>query len=203
MDNLRAILLIYWPMAKASDKLAASLAANVAALREKRGLTQQALAKLAGLPRSTVTYLESGSGNPSIRSLAQVAGALQISLEELLTPPHADCRLVKAVRIPKSVRSGGLTTLYQLLPDPIPGMQIDRLHMEPGALLGGTPHVAGTREYFTCLQGTFEIRVAGECHTVETGDVLAFRGDSKHQYANVGKSKAVGVSVVVLAHALA
>ena len=60
------------------------LARNVAALRHTRGLTQQDLAGAAGVPRSTITSLESGTGNPSLQSLLKVAHALAAPLDELL-----------------------------------------------------------------------------------------------------------------------
>jgi quercetin dioxygenase-like cupin family protein len=42
-------------------------------------------------------------------------------------------------------------------------------------------------------------RRGGETYTLAAGDVVAFRGDQRHSYANPGKSKAVGYSVVVIA----
>ena len=45
--------------------LAARLAANVRALRERTGLTQAKLAARAGLPRATWAHLESGAANPT------------------------------------------------------------------------------------------------------------------------------------------
>ncbi len=45
--------------------------------RINAGLTQQALAKSAGLPRSTIARLESGEGNPTIETLCKLAGVLE------------------------------------------------------------------------------------------------------------------------------
>jgi quercetin dioxygenase-like cupin family protein len=72
----------------------------------------------------------------------------------------------------------------------------------PGARLGGTPHLPGTREYFTCLDGRVGIVVAGHRHDLEAGDVLAFPGNIPHSYHNPdAKRPARGVSVVILAKA--
>ena len=60
------------------------LSRNMFNLRQARNLSQGALASLSGLPRSTVSHIESGSGNPSLRSLIKVANALHVSIEELL-----------------------------------------------------------------------------------------------------------------------
>ena len=70
------------------------------------------------------------------------------------------------------------------------------------ARLGGTPHLPGTREYFTCLEGRVEIVVAGQRHDLDPGDVLAFPGNTPHSYHNPDTRRpASGVSVVILAKA--
>jgi transcriptional regulator with XRE-family HTH domain len=181
--------------------ISSDLARNVAALRRGRQLTQAQLARLAGLPRSTLTWIESGEGNPSLRNLVRLAGALQVGIEELLSRPRADTLLVPADRVPVQVRAGGSTRLYKLLPDPLPGMEIDRLELEPGARLRGVPHLDGTREYLTVTSGEIALHVAGESYRVTAGDVLAFPGDRPHSYHNPGRARALALSVVALAGA--
>ena len=182
-----------------SESLSRHLAQNLMTLREKRGLTQAGLAKLAQIPRSTVTHLESGHGNPSLSNLARIAAALQVTIEELLARPRARCMLVRASDLPAQKRSQGVATVFKLLPDPIPGMEIDRIELEPQGRMGGIPHVGGTKEYLTVVQGEITVQVAGESYSVGPGDLLAFPGDQAHSYQNSGAKKAVGFSVVALA----
>ena len=66
-------------MANSLRSLSEHLASNLIELRRRRGMTQATLSKLAGLPRSTLTYLESGEGNPPLKNLASVAAALHFS----------------------------------------------------------------------------------------------------------------------------
>lgn len=60
------------------------------------------------------------------------------------------------------------------------------------------PHTAGTREYLTCESGELELVASGESFTIAPGDVVVFRGDQRHSYANHGRKPAVGYSVVML-----
>ena len=53
-------------------------------LREARGQTQHALAVKAGVSLKHLGELERGRGNPSLRSFQGLAGALGLSLYELL-----------------------------------------------------------------------------------------------------------------------
>jgi len=182
------------------EQVSANLASNLLSMRSKRRLSQLALAKLARIPRSTIAHLESGSGNPSLSNLTRVSAALQITVEELVARPRPRCQLVKAKEIRSIKRSQGVAMVFKLLPDPLPGMEIDRLEIEPGGRMGGVPHSAGTKEYLTCIKGTITVTVLGDHYKVSEGDVLAFPGDQAHSYQNAGVSRAIGFSVVALAN---
>jgi transcriptional regulator with XRE-family HTH domain len=177
--------------------VATRLGKNVKQLREARGLTQQQIAKLAGVPRATWANLESGDANPTLGVLHRAAQALQVSIEELISSPRAACRLYEKGTLP--TRAPGQAQVRKLLPDPIPGMEIDRIEVAPGGRMTGVPHTPGTREYLTCEAGEMLLVVAGERFRLGPGDVAVFRGDQRHSYHNSGQRPAVGYSVVVLA----
>jgi transcriptional regulator with XRE-family HTH domain len=180
--------------------LAANLAANLHYVRERRGLTQSQLARLCGVPRSTIGQIESGAGNPTLSVLARVALALHLTIEELLSAPRAQCQLFKKGALRSETRGPGGTALVQkLLPDPIPGMEIDRIEIVTGGRMSGIPHRPGTREYLACESGQIALFAAGERYDLAPGDVVAFQGDQPHSYQNSGRSTAVGYSVVTLA----
>lgn len=180
-----------------SDPIAARLARNLQQLREARGLTQQQIAKQAGLPRATWTHLESGEGNPTLGVLFKAAQALGVSLEELIAEPKAVSRHYPAGSLP--TRHPGDATVRRLLPDPIAGMEIERIELPARGRMGGVPHTPGTREYLTCESGHLTLVVAGQKFELGPGDVVVFRGDQRHSYANPGESTAIGYSVVTLA----
>lgn len=179
------------------ENLPGRLAQNMRRLRETRGLTQLAFAKLAELPRSTLAELESGHGNPTLSVLDRVASTFQVSIEELVAAPKEIGR--KYPRGSLEVRERGAVRVEKLLPDPIAGMEIDRFILPARARMVGVPHTDGTREYLACDRGKVELVASGERFLLEPGDLVVFRGDQKHSYANVGEREAVCYSVVVLA----
>jgi transcriptional regulator with XRE-family HTH domain len=179
--------------------VASRLGANVVQLREARGLTQQQIAKLAGVPRATWAHLETGHANPTLAVLNRAAAALQVTIEELIRAPRAAVKYFAADSLP--TRSRGAVAIRKLLPEPIPGMEIDRMQLPPGARMNGVPHVVGTTEYLTCERGGLVLVASGESYTLAPGDVVVFRGDQRHSYANPGSQVSVGYSVVVLARA--
>jgi transcriptional regulator with XRE-family HTH domain len=184
-------------MGSERQSLGERIGRNIRDLRAARSQTQQQMSRLSGLPRATWQHLESGDGNPTVSVLHKVALALQVSVEELISPPRAACRFYAAGALPRKAR--GSCTVSRLLPDEIPGMSMERMELPPRAAIAGIPHTAGTREYLTCEAGELVLAVAGEQWTLRPGDVVVFRGDQKHGYSNPGSKPAVGYSVVLLA----
>src|SRR6185503_18675717 len=125
------------------DQIAAHLARNLAALRHVRSQTQDALARTAGVPRSTIANLESGEGNPSLAVLVKVAGALGVPIDELLASPRARVRKWSTNDIAAQHPGGGIT-LRPLVPEPSPNELLLIMDFAPGANMRGTPHLSGT-----------------------------------------------------------
>ncbi len=178
-------------------ELSRHLGDNVRLLRESRGLSQHQIAKLAGVPRPTWANLESGEANPTLAVLTRVAAALQVRLDELLAPPRASARHHPAATL--AVRTKGLARIRKLLPEPLAGLEIERMELPVGASFAGVPHTPGTREYLTCERGEIELRVSGDRFVLAPGDVVVFAGDQKHGYRNAGDKVAIGYSTVAFA----
>jgi transcriptional regulator with XRE-family HTH domain len=172
-----------------------NLARTLHQLREIRGWTQQNLAELAGVPRPTVANLESGSANPTLSVLLRIATALQVSVDELISPPRASARLYRAHELTRQKR--GQVEVRELLPDTIPGVTVERMAFKSGARIVGVPHTPGTREYLTCERGRLRLTASGEAYELEPGDVVVFRGDQKHAYDNLADDESVAYSVVM------
>lgn len=61
------------------------LVENIKKFRKQRKLSQEELAQKAGITYSTLIKLESGvNKNPTVKTLQQLATALDVSLDELM-----------------------------------------------------------------------------------------------------------------------
>lgn len=175
-----------------------NLADNIRRLREAHGLSQQRMSELSGIPRPTWASLESGASNPTIAVLSKAAAALQVSIEELVGAPRTEVRHFRAADIQEQKRQGA--RVRPLIPEALSGLEISRLNLKPNGRMVGVPHTPGTREYLTCESGRIELIASGERWTLETGDMLVFRGDQRHSYHNPdARQSAVAISVVCFA----
>jgi transcriptional regulator with XRE-family HTH domain len=63
----------------------ANIAENVRKARKKAGLSQDKLAREAGVAYNTVVKIESGENkNPTIETLRSIAKALDVSVDEII-----------------------------------------------------------------------------------------------------------------------
>lgn len=60
-----------------------SVGARIGYLRQKRGITQVDLAKMAKLSQSTIAQIESDKKDPSLKSLTMISKALEIHISIL------------------------------------------------------------------------------------------------------------------------
>ncbi|OIS94220.1 helix-turn-helix transcriptional regulator [Brucella cytisi] len=65
-------------------------ARNLFWLREERKLSQEELGFRAGLHRSTVQNLENRKHSPTLKNMAKLAAALEVTIEQLISPRKED-----------------------------------------------------------------------------------------------------------------
>jgi XRE family aerobic/anaerobic benzoate catabolism transcriptional regulator len=95
-------------MAEPSVDLLNRVGTRIRALRRERGWSRKQLGERAGLSERFLSMVESGRGNPSIRSLADIAGALATTPVALLEPPHEIVSLL-------GLRGAGKSTVGRVL----------------------------------------------------------------------------------------
>lgn len=177
-----------------------NLRINLSSFRKLRDLTQKKLSETSNIPRSTIAGLEAGEGNPSLQTLVKLADALQVRFEELLSKPRFLISKISKEDLPFKNISGGMATKYNLLPDSIKGMEIEKVVLQPRSRIKGVLHLEGTKEYCTCFEGTLEVNVDGEKYILNEGDLLAFPGNLPHSYFNSKDKICRYFSVICLAN---
>lgn len=179
-----------------SDRIAQNLAANIRRLREARGLSQQQMADLSGVPRPTWANLESGDANPTISVLTKVADALQVGVQDLL---GTQGELVHYPARTLSEKQCGRARVRRLSPAGQGNLELERLDLPAAAEVSGKPHPIGMREYLVCEKGELELQAAGQTVRVRCGDVVAFHSAEPHLYKNPGRTQAVAYTLLTFA----
>jgi DNA-binding XRE family transcriptional regulator len=66
---------------------------HIKELRAREGLTQEELARLVGVRRETILFLEKGRYNPSLKLAYRVSRALKAGIEEIFVFEEDDMRM--------------------------------------------------------------------------------------------------------------
>src|SRR5580704_10034387 len=148
------------------------IAASLRRERRRSGLS------LTGIAKSTLSQLESGTGNPSLETLWAICVALDAPFSRLLDPPQPHILLIRADEGPTvaAAEADYQATLLAACP---PGARRDvyRIRAEPGHARASEPHMPGVVEHVVIGAGRALVGVAGQPTELGTGDYLRYPGD--------------------------
>lgn len=151
--------------------------------RARAGLSLTELARQAGIAKSTLSQLESGSGNPSVETLWALAVALGVPFSRVVEPEQQPVRVIRAgggLSLP-SDQAAFTGTVLSTCP---PGARRD-IHlvtMEPGADRQADAHIPGTMEHNVVIAGRLRCGPVGEEIELSIGDYACYRADLPHTY---------------------
>ena len=74
----------------------AVIAASLRRERRRTGLSLTEVARRAGIAKSTLSQLESGTGNPSVETLWAICVALDVPFSRLVDPPRPHVQVIRA-----------------------------------------------------------------------------------------------------------
>ncbi|MFC9693849.1 helix-turn-helix domain-containing protein [Kribbella sp. NPDC056951] len=161
------------------DVIAASLRRH----RARAGLSLSEVAKRAGVAKSTLSQLESATGNPSVETLWALAVALDTPFATLLDPPRPKVQIIRAGEGPVlySENPEYSATLVASSP-PYARRDIYRIEVSPGPGRRSDPHNPGVVEHVILGTGRALIGPADEPIELHPGDYISYPGDLPHVF---------------------
>jgi transcriptional regulator with XRE-family HTH domain len=161
------------------------LAANLRRQRIARGLSLSELARNTGIGKATLSGIENGRANPTVETVAGLAGALRIPLAELLgETPIGEVRIVRASERSSEPREGTLRRLLEAIPA---GRDLELSEIALGAreLLLCDAGANGSRAHVYVLHGKLITGPAARPSELSPGDYASFPADVPHLYEAV------------------
>ncbi len=161
----------------------ATIAASLRREREHAGLSLGQLAAKASVSKSTLSQLESGSGNPSVETLWALSTALGVTISQLLDPPTPQVRVLRAG---EGLALASDVADYQatLLDSGSPHVRRDlyRITAEPGQGRNAEPHMPGVVEHVLLCTGRALVGPTDAPVELAPGDFISYPGDRGHVF---------------------
>ena len=159
------------------------IAASLRRERRRSGLSLTEVARRAGIAKSTLSQLESGTGNPSVETLWAICVALDVPFSRMVDPPRPHIQVIRAHEGPTvaAAEADYLATLLAACP---PGARRDiyRIQAEPGHARASEPHMPGVVEHVVLSTGRALVGVTGEPVELAPGDYIKYPGDVAHVF---------------------
>ncbi|MGH3881579.1 MAG: helix-turn-helix domain-containing protein [Actinophytocola sp.] len=151
--------------------------------RERVGLSLSEVAKRAGIAKSTLSQLESASGNPSVETLWALSVALDVPFSRLVEPARPRVQVIRAGEGPAvfSERANYVATLLASCP-PNARRDIYLITAEPGSARESDPHMPGVVEHVVLCAGRGRIGLVENPIEMAPGDYVAYPGDAEHVF---------------------
>lgn len=161
----------------------AAIAASLQRERRRAGVSLTELARRAGIAKSTLSQLESGSGNPSIETLWALGVALDVPFARLVEPARPSVQVIRAGEGPAvaSEHSAYVVTLLASCP-PNARRDVFRVVVQPGAPRASDPHMPGVVEHVVLSAGRARVGVTDAPVELGPGDYIAYPGDVAHVF---------------------
>jgi transcriptional regulator with XRE-family HTH domain len=161
----------------------ATIAAALRRERERVGISLAELARRAGLAKSTLSQLESGTGNPSVETLWSLGVALGVPFSRLVEPPAPLIRVVRAgegLRLPSEHANFFATLLAAGSTHARRDLYV--MELEPGGSRQADAHLPGSIEHLVVAAGRLRVGPQHEEIDLGPGDYVTFPGDVPHRY---------------------
>ncbi len=181
-------------MANGVDTRVDAVSRRLRLLRETRGLSIHALARLSGLSTPHLSRIESGDRQPSIGTLLALAATLGVSAGDLLEGPAALQSPVQTPGEPFDQDGAWVTPLGQS------GHNLESFRIElPGGIATWPTQQHPGEECVYVLEGTLRIELDDELHFVEAGATAHYSARRRHRFTSADDKPVVVLLVTSLA----
>lgn len=166
---------------------ASSLSQSLRRHRLRRGLSLQALAKIADVSVGLLSQIERGISSPSLRTLSKVRLALNVSLAELFNPEPElpEASYIQRFENRRMMNIGSNRFSKEMLsPDPESELQMMILIVPPGGGSGTESYCYPGEKCGFVLDGVLTLLLGNESSHLRKGDSFQFDAAIPHGFTN-------------------
>jgi transcriptional regulator with XRE-family HTH domain len=163
------------------DEAKQALGANLRRLRVAHHLSLSQLARATGVSKATLSGIERGGANPTVETLAALAGTLSVAVGELLERTElAPVQIVRRERVAAGERrEPSWRTLDELALGS--GFHVAELRLPPHHVERLDPRAPGARTLIYVIQGKPIAGPVERASELAAGDYASFPADVPHQ----------------------
>ncbi len=188
------------PANQSAEDVSRHVCRRIHELRQQRGWSLDTLSRASGVSKSMLSQIEREQANPTLAVTVKIAGALGMSMAELLEQvvPVQNIEVIRAEDRSHIFRADGNCSIRTLSPLHLEkDVEFYELLLNPEGALRSAAHFEGTREFLTVQKGRVSVTSDAENIELNKGDSASYRADVPHEIRNLTKSEALVFLVVI------
>lgn len=174
------------------DRITNLLAQSVRAHRESRGLSLGSLAEKAGISKTSLSKIESGTANPSLEVLCRIAQALNVPIGSLLGEDNRPAlKVIRSSEVQVVQSDSGLQIRPLLIEGRNQRTEVYEMVLPANVAYRSLAHSPGTEEFIVCIEGDLRLGPTGQEVLLQAGDAVWFPADLLHSYESITGARAI------------
>ena len=176
------------------------LAIRLADLRRQHGLSLEQLAQRAELSIGTLSQVERGLSQPSLRTVRKLANAFGLPTAYFFddgasSAEDEDGIVIRDGKGPVMRFGDTGMSAWMLSPQGLQGLQFMLVHIKPGAMSGKSNYDHSGRDLGYVLSGTLNLEVEERFFVLSAGDSFCFDSRRPHRFENCGKDDTIVIYI--------
>jgi transcriptional regulator with XRE-family HTH domain len=176
------------------------LAFRLKTLRRQHGLSLQQLSERADLSIGTLSQVERGLSQPSLRTVRKLANAFGLPTAFFFDPGSSNAEAEDGIVFREGKRpimrfGGENMTAWMLSPQDLKGLQFMLVHLKPGAMSGRRNYEHSGLDLGYVLSGALNLEVEDRYYVLGTGDSFCFDSRRPHRFENRGEGDTVVIYI--------
>jgi transcriptional regulator with XRE-family HTH domain len=180
-----------------NEALSVDVGQRLRQLRDERGISMRALARLSNLSANALSMIERGLTSPSVSTLHKLSVALQVPIVAFFRQDPVKQKVVFRKASQRSRISFQRGLAEALGGESFSGrVEAFLLTLETGGNSGSSPMLHTGSELVFCMRGRLEYVVDNESYLLEPGDSLLLLSQIPHSWRNPGPSVVNAIVVI-------
>lgn len=157
--------------------------------RQMMSMTLQELSNACGVSVGYLSQVERDNAVPTLGTLAEIAAALDVSIDHFIATPHQSDSVTRASQRPRFSVAGN-SVIYERIGADFPGHELTSfvLNLPPRYSSETVQHFG--EEIVFVLEGEIVQVVDGQSFPLRAGDSMHYLGQQPHSYSNPGDAPA-------------
>lgn len=176
-------------MTKRRANMPVALGLRIRKRRQMMSMTLQELSKACGVSAGYLSQVERDNAVPTLGTLAEIAAALDVSIDHFIATPRQADSVTRAEARPRFSVAGN-SVVYERIGAEFPAYELSSFVLNiPPQYRSETAQHSGEEIVFV-LEGEIVQMVDGQSVLLRAGDSMHYLGQQPHYYANPGQEPA-------------